>query len=224
MSTGASAFLEALPAVGREQVLATARRRRYSRGEVLVRQGDEATSLFIVEEGRAAVRYRTPGGEVVMLGVHGPGDVFGEMGVLVARHERTASVEALDDVVVRVLRAEDSAALRAAHVEVSDFLLAVLARRADRLTRLVAEGHYLAVEVRVARRLFEVARLFVEEAGINVPLTQAELAQLAGTTRPTANQVLKALERDGVLRVSRGRVEVRDLRELRARCAWSSHA
>ena len=43
-----------------------------------------------------------------------------------------------------------------------------------------------------------------------IPLTQEELAQLAGTTRPTANRVLRAAETAGVLKVARGRIEVLD--------------
>ncbi len=184
-----------------------------------MRQGDEGGSLHIIEAGRVAVRLVGPAGDVVILAVMGPGEVVGEMAVLVKRHERTATVQALDDVTVRTLRAEDFDRLRREHPEANDFLLHVLARRADRLSRRLVEAHHLPVDRRLARRLLEVGRLFAGGGRpVVLPLTQEEVAQLAGTTRPTANQVLKRLEADGVVRLVRGRVELRDVAELRRRC------
>lgn len=215
----APTMLDVLPRPGREQVLAAARQRRYARGETVLRQGDEASSLYIVETGHLGVRLLRPTGETVILAVMGPGDVIGEMAVVSSPHERTASVHALDDVTMRVLRAEEFDRLRRRHPEVNDFLLQVLARRTDRLSRLVAEAYHLPVDQRIARRLLEVGRLFVgERMPVVLPLTQDEVAQLAGTTRPTANQVLRGLEGEGVVRLERGRIELHDIAGLRGRC------
>lgn len=214
-------LLSALPEAGRERVLAAARRRTYADGDVLVRQGDEAASIYLLESGRVVVRYMTPSGDSVILGVMGPGEMLGEGGLFSGRQERSASVQAVGEVVARVLREDQLAALRAAHPEVDDFLLAALARRVDRLSRLVAEAHYVPVGRRVARRLFEAARAFADGPGpVVVPLTQDDLAALAGATRPTVNPVLRKLAADGVVRVLRGRVEVLDAKALRARCGW----
>ena len=82
----------------------------------------------------------------------------------------------------------------------------------------MVEAHHLPVEQRLARRLLEVGRLFAgERLPVVLPLTQDEIAQLAGTTRPTANQVLKRLEADGIVRLVRGRVELLDIAGLRRR-------
>jgi len=211
-------MFDALPEPGRDQVLTTARQRRYGRGELIVRQGDDAGALYIIETGRVAVRLLGSSGDNVILAVMGPGEVFGEMAVLVQRSERTASVQAIDVVTPRSLRREDFDLLRDKHHEVNDFLLQVLARRADRLSRLVFEAHHLPVERRLARRLLEVGRLFAgERMPVVLPLTQDEIAQLTGTTRPTANQMLKRLESDGIVRLVRGRVELRDIAALRKR-------
>lgn len=213
-----SSFLEALPEVGRDRVLAVAVPRRYQAKELVVRQGEPADALYLVESGSLVVRYTTASGDCVTLAVLGPGDVFGELGVLLDGHERTASTEAVDDVVVRVLGRDDFDALRREHVEVGDFLLILLARRSDRLSRLVAEAHHLPVDRRIARRLLEVGRHFSKGVlPVVVPLTQDDIAQLAGASRPTTNQVLKRLEAEGVLRLARGRVEILHVPGLRDR-------
>jgi CRP/FNR family transcriptional regulator, cyclic AMP receptor protein len=50
-----------------------------------------------------------------------------------------------------------------------------------------------------------------------VPITQDDLAGMAGTTRPTTNQVLQRLADEGVLTLGRGRIELRDVAALRRR-------
>ena len=57
-------------------------------GEMVVREGDYSYDLMIIEEGQAEVRH--DGRTIATLG---PGDFFGEMGVL-ERHRRNADVAA----------------------------------------------------------------------------------------------------------------------------------
>ncbi len=198
---GPPSFLEAIPERGRDRVLEASRRRAYGASDTVVNQGDKADSLYVIESGTLAARLTTPAGDAVMLSVMGAGDVFGEVGLLVEHQERTATIQALGPTVAHILRREDFNRLRSEHSEVNDFLLVLLARRTDRLSRLVAEAHYLPVDKRVARRLLETGRHFsLGVLPVVVPLTQDDIAQLAGTTRPTTNQVLKRLEAQGVIR------------------------
>ncbi|MGF1647518.1 MAG: Crp/Fnr family transcriptional regulator [Kineosporiaceae bacterium] len=218
-------FFADLPDPVRAAVLGAARRRRYEGGSLLLRQGDDALSLLVIESGRIAVRFGTPTGESVILAVMGAGEVVGELGLVDPGHERTASVVAIDDVVAWALRHDSVEHLRREHTGVDDFLLAVMARQVRRLTLMVAEALYVPAEQRVARRLSEAADAFAEpgagpDAGVTVPLTQEELAHLAGTSRSTANQALKSLERRHLVRVARGRVELLDVSGLRARGGW----
>jgi CRP/FNR family transcriptional regulator len=65
-------------------------------------------------------------------------------------------------------------------------------------------------------------QLIAEEAapdgrsGVTIRMTQADLAQLAGTSRESVSRFLATLERAGVVRVGRGRVTVVEPRRLRA--------
>ena len=190
--SAADAFEGSLPAAGRELVLSVARRRTYRAGEVVVRQGDDATSMYLIERGRVLVRLDDAGGDSLILGLLGPGDMFGELGLVGAQHERTATAEAVDDVSALALRADDFRRLRRDSTDVDDFVMAALARQVERLSRLLAEAMYVSVDRRVARRLYEAGRTFATADGpVVVPLTQEQVAQLVGTTRPTVNQSLK---------------------------------
>ena len=79
------------------------------------------------------------------------------------------------------------------------------------------EAMFVPADIRVLRRLLEVAQRFGENDGTRITLTQDDLASMAGSTRSTANRVLKRAEADGLLRLARGRIEILDVDELARR-------
>jgi CRP/FNR family transcriptional regulator, cyclic AMP receptor protein len=98
--------------------------------------------------------------------------------------------------------------------EVQLVLTDALVSEVRRLAAALVEALYLPVEQRVWRRLRDLAQIYREASGpVRVPLTQDDLAQLAGTTRSTVNRILRANE-ERVIRLARGRIEILDLKEL----------
>ncbi|MGI9595544.1 MAG: Crp/Fnr family transcriptional regulator, partial [Acidimicrobiales bacterium] len=85
-------------------------------------------------------------------------------------------------------------------------LVGMLDGRIRELNDLVLEARHRPADDRVRRRLVELNQLF----GTEIPLTQATLAALAGTTRPTTNGVLQSLQDDGILELRRGRIVLLD--------------
>jgi peroxiredoxin 2/4 len=69
----------------------------YHDGEVIVAEGDTAERFFVIARGEVAVTRRTPEGEQIELTTLGPGQFFGEVGLL-AETRRTATVRAIGDV------------------------------------------------------------------------------------------------------------------------------
>ena len=68
----------------------------------------------------------------------------------------------------------------------------LLGARIRRLNERLFEGLYVPADTRVMRRLFDVAELY----GYAIPLTQDDLAGLAGTRRATVNRVLRREEKE----------------------------
>src|SRR5919199_1293237 len=89
----------------RRAVISAARRRQFERGEVVFHEGDPAESMHLVVSGHLAVRVSTPDGERATLNVLGPGSHVGELALLGphSRHQRSATVVALDPAETRVL-------------------------------------------------------------------------------------------------------------------------
>jgi len=75
-------------------------------GEAIVEQGDPATHFYVLKSGAMEVSQRLPDGAERLIRTHGPGDTFGEVGIL-RRSPRTATIRAAGDAVVLQLPAEE---------------------------------------------------------------------------------------------------------------------
>jgi CRP/FNR family transcriptional regulator, cyclic AMP receptor protein len=196
------------------RLLAIARRRTFDRDEVVFHRGDPADCLHLIASGRFAVGITTPLGATALLGVRGPGDAFGEL-ALVARGEgrRSATVSALEPAETRSVLVGDFDRLRREHPSIDGLLVRILGERVRRLSEELTEAYYLSAEKRLLRRLVELGDLY---SG-TIPLPQEQLAELAGTSRATANHVLRELERRGVVELRRATVIVREPERLKER-------
>ena len=217
-------FLEGVPEEDRRRLLAATHRRRFARREVLFHEGDPGDTVHLLDRGRVAVRITTPLGDVATVRVRGPGAVIGELALLGGPTEtlprRTATVVALEKAETLSLHRDQFMALRASHPSVDAFLVNVLAEEVSRLSGLLVESLYVPADTRVLRRLVALAADYAEgdsAVGAEVPLTQEDLASLAGTSRATVNRVVGEAEKAGLVEVRRGRVIVLDPEGLAAR-------
>lgn len=200
------------------QVLAIARRRTFRRGEVVFHMDDPADSLHLIVSGRVAVRVQTALGDVAILTVLGAGEMFGELALIERDGRRSATVEALEDAETRSIHRPEFERLRAAHPQVADMLVGILATAVRRLSRHLLEALYVPVDIRVRRRLLELAEIYAPAgATATIPLRQEDLAGMAGTSRATVNRVLREEEARGAVRLERGRTTVVDRAGLAAR-------
>jgi CRP/FNR family transcriptional regulator, cyclic AMP receptor protein len=210
-------LLDVLDADTRRAVVEAARRRSWRRGEALFHEQDPGDSLHLIRQGHLAIRVSTPSGDVATLAILGPGDSCGEQALVSGQHRRTASAYAVDAAETLVLQREVFDGVRASHPGVDRLLVEVLAAQVRRLSTQVVEALYVPAESRVLRRLADVAEQFAagRPGPRSVPLTQEDLAAMAGTTRPTANKALRTAVEAGVVALGRGRAEVLDVEGLR---------
>lgn len=211
-------ILRSLGEEERRQVLASARRRRFARREVLFHEGDPGDTLHLIDKGRVAVRITTPLGDVATVDVLGRGEVVGVLAILAESGRRKATVAALEPTETLSLDRGQFLELRRAHRAVDQFLIDVLVRDVQRIDAQLMEALFVPVERRVLRRLLTLCDVY-EGAGeeIDIPLTQEDLASLAGTSRATANRVLRQLEDDKVVSLARNRIRILDQAQVARR-------
>jgi CRP/FNR family transcriptional regulator, cyclic AMP receptor protein len=208
-------LLRGLPAEDVRNLLSIARRRRFAKREVVFHRQDPADSLHLVAKGRFAIRVMTSLGETVTVAVRGPGDSFGEMALVGRDLRRAATVAALEEAETFSIFKDDFHRIRRQHPGVTDVLIAFLAGEVIRQNELLLEALYLPVERRVIRRLGELAEMYA--AAGEIPLTQEELAEMAGASRATVNAVLRQEQERGTIELRRGRITVTKSEELARR-------
>lgn len=70
--------------------------KKYKKGDVIIQQGDEGHSAFVIEKGRVEILIEKDKGLIQSLGTRGAGSIIGEMS-LIDNEPRTATVKALEE-------------------------------------------------------------------------------------------------------------------------------
>jgi CRP/FNR family cyclic AMP-dependent transcriptional regulator len=191
--------------------------RSFPKGTRVFHEGDHSDACYIIRGGSFRVTREHPDGRAITLANLGPGDIFGELAMLDGE-VRSASVEALSDGDLLALPAVDVRGLLARHPEITVKLVQALVRRLRQANERISRQSFQTVPSRVAGVL---SQLVAEEApwraqeGITIRMNQADLAQLAGTSRESVSRFLAELERAGVVEVGRGRVTIVEPPKLR---------
>jgi CRP/FNR family cyclic AMP-dependent transcriptional regulator len=193
--------------------------RSFPRETRVFHEGDAGDSCYIVREGSCRVTREHPDGRAITLATLGPGAIFGELAMLDGER-RSASVEATENTELLALPASDMRNLIRGHPEMAEKLVVALTRRLREANERISRQSFQTVPSRVAGVLNQ---LLAEEAvtplvrdGVTIRLRQADLAQLAGTSRESVSRFLATLERAGVVRVGRGLVTVLEPERLDA--------
>ncbi len=186
-------------------------RRTFRKGQIILRQGDEGDSLFVVVSGRVRIFTLSPDGHELSVMICDPGDFFGEMALL-SDEPRSANAEAMQRTEVLVLHRGAfrnhllSNPLTAIHI------IEILSQRLRRTTESAEELVTLSVPQRIARKLLELAERYgvPQEEGvmIDLDLSQEAIASLVGTTRESANRALSGLREQGIVQIERVRIRV----------------
>jgi CRP/FNR family transcriptional regulator len=102
------------------------------------------------------------------------------------------------------------------HPDIAVALVVALGRRLREANERLARQSFQTVQSRVATVLGDLVRQAQAESGggtetdVLIVATQAEVAQLAGSSRESASRFLAVLERAGIVSQGRGRLIVHD--------------
>jgi CRP/FNR family transcriptional regulator len=201
-----------------ERIAQLAVPRQFEPGQAVFREGDQSDTCYIVREGRARAVRSHGDGRTITLATFGPGDIFGELAMF-EDERRSATVEAIEPISVVAVLGGDMRRLMIEHPEISTRLVIALGRRLREMNERLSRQSFQTVQSRVAVVLGElVAQELAEGADgrdVLVTATQADLAQLAGSSRESASRFLAVLERAGVISQGRGRLVVHEPEALK---------
>jgi CRP/FNR family transcriptional regulator, cyclic AMP receptor protein len=210
-----------LPEATRRRLLDNARRMSFPADSFVFHEGQNGDSLYLVESGRVGIFAGGERGDPVLVSIVGPGEVFGELGLLAQDHLRAATAVALEQTQTLHIARQQIVPVLASDPAVPDFLIQMLLQRIHRLTMQVAEMAELDGPTRLFRQLVRLAETYeVSGRDAVIPLSQQNLASVTGLGLRMTNRVLNDARRDGVVTTGKRRIIVHDWDVVRRRAGW----
>jgi CRP/FNR family cyclic AMP-dependent transcriptional regulator len=180
--------------------------RAFPKNTVVVSEGDQTDSLYIVVSGRTKIYVSDDKGKEIVLNHAGPGEYFGEL--VLDGGPRSASVMTLEPTRFLVVPKADFTEFVAKSPEFSLHLIRKLIRRVRALTDNVKSLALMDVYGRVARMLLEMAKERDGALVIEDRPTQQDMASRVGASREMVNRILKDLSEGGYITVARDRITI----------------
>jgi CRP/FNR family cyclic AMP-dependent transcriptional regulator len=199
-----------------EELAQVAVPRSWLPGEAVFREGDTGDTCYVIRTGLVRVTRRHSDGRQITLAELREAEVFGELAMF-GGETRSATVEAVEPTSGVAILAGDLRRTMLAHPDIAVAMLGGLADRIRAANERLARQTFQTVEGRVASALLGQVEALSASAGAEQPprevlirATQAQIAQLSGSSRESASRFLAKLERAGVITTGRGKILVHE--------------
>jgi len=195
---------QALQAVARAAML-----RRVGRNAHVVRAGERTDFVYLILAGTLNVQVSDEEGREAILSVLGPGEMFGEMGVL-DDEARSATVMAVIPSVLVVLAKSDFKRCLKENFDVTHYVMRKLIQRLRMADRRIESLALLDVAGRVVRLLRDMAETLGGEQVVVRKPSKQDIAKMVGASREMVSRVVKDLELRGLIEMGEGRIVLRE--------------
>jgi CRP/FNR family transcriptional regulator, cyclic AMP receptor protein len=184
-------------------------RRSATRGSIIMAAGDPTDSLYIVLSGRLKVMMSDADGKEVILSILGPGEFFGEMG-LIDDSPRSASVVAIEPCELLAITRRDFKKCMVENFDMAQAVMRGLVRRLREADRKIGSLALLDVYGRVARLLLDMSETVEGEKIVTKRLPKQDIAKMIGASREMVSRVMKDLQMGGYIEVRGSNIVLRD--------------
>jgi CRP-like cAMP-binding protein len=176
------------------------------KGELILAEGDAPAAMYFVVSGAVKMFKTSPDGKEQILSIVRSGDSFNDVPTFDGS-PNTASAQAMVPSLLYSIGRSDLETIIRQHPQVAMNVSRVMAKQVRQLGTLVEDLSFKNVTSRVAKILLEHAS---DGSGERLRLTQQDMAAMAGTAREVVGRALKALEGEGVIKIDRHRIVVKD--------------
>ncbi len=191
---------ERLEPISRSAIL-----RNVSRGAIVLHAGDRTDNIYFVLSGNLKVLVSDEDGREVILTMMGPGEVFGEMGVL-DEDVRSATVLAVSSANLVVMSKGDFKRVMLDNAEVALQITRNLVQRLRQADRQIESLALLDVYGRVARLLLDMAEDVGGQKVVTRKISKQDIAKMIGASREMVSRVMKDLNVHGLIEETDGKV------------------
>jgi len=215
ITTVSTAVLKAVPLFSSfpedqlRMLAAVVTRKSTPRSATVMAGGDATDSLYIVLSGRLKVMMSDADGKEVILSILGPGEFFGEMG-LIDDSPRSASVVAIESCELLSITKRDFKKCLAENFEMAMAVMRGLVRRLREADRKIGSLALLDVYGRVARLLLDMSETVEGEKVVTKRLPKQDIAKMIGASREMVSRVMKDLQMGGYIEIRGSNIVLRD--------------
>ncbi len=214
----ADAWFACLPEALQESIVSHGTVRTFSKRAVISAQGSTPNAMCAVLEGRVRVTRLLADGEENLYHVGDPGFWFGPL-ALITNEKTTVAVVADTDVRIFVLQKAQFDRIVKEDPSCFRYFALLIAQRYAGVLRYISDSKLMSPEERVCARLAELLRLQrpsePQDGPITVKVSQVDLAAMVGVSRQTLNELLKKLERRGLVEIAFRSIRVANPERLR---------
>ncbi len=193
--------------------------RFYQNEECIYHQCEESTEIYQICSGCIRLCNYSEEGKEMVVASFKTGDCFGEMG-LIDSLPRSSHAIAVGDVCLRVLSKKHFQEMYDTYPEIAKQINLMLVHRVRLLWQYTEDASTLNLHQRLARTLMRLKHSHGEQEGNSnyyINTSHEELGRMLGASRQSISKELKALEKEGCIKVLYGKISIIDLVALNAR-------
>lgn len=178
--------------------------KEYVKGDVIFTEGNLASTLFFINEGKIKLYKYTKDGKEQILHVLSEGDFFGEL-ELIKPSKYGFNSKAIVDSKICTLTKDEMKEIIMRNPEIGIKVLETVGERLAKVESLVQNLATNDVDSRMAYLLIDLMEKYGEDVGSNIsiklPLSREEMANFIGVTRETISRKLKKFEDEELIKI-----------------------
>lgn len=184
--------------------------RRVPRHATVLQAGDRTDNLYLILTGDLKVEISDHEGREVILSMLGPGEMFGEMGVI-DDHPRSATVTTVEPCELIVITKSDFKRCLAENFDVSLYIMRSLVHRLRTADRKIESLALMDVYGRVARVLLDMAEAEDGSMVVKRKVSKQDIAKMIGASREMVSRVMRDLQDRHLITEGNGRIVLHNL-------------
>jgi CRP/FNR family cyclic AMP-dependent transcriptional regulator len=174
--------------------------RRFKKKATIFFQDDDSDAFYFIDQGQVKVQVLSQSGRINLLRILGPGEYFGELGLLDAK-PRSTTVETLVDTQLTIISKTQFLACLMNNAMLSNKFIPVLTERIRSLTNELTVSRVNNAYFCLRTKLYDLASKQSDGTYlIEQKFTQQELGEFVGTARENINRFIKGLKQGGYIK------------------------
>ena len=182
-------------------------KKTYPKNMIVVSEGDESDSLYIIESGKVKAIVNDEEGKEITLNIHGPGEYFGELS-LIDGDPRSATIITREKTKFIIITRNDFKELLFSNAAISYSFLKGLTRLLRQSTHKIENLAFLDVYGRIRKVLLDFAAPEKDKLVIQEKLTHQEIANLISASREMVSKILKELSDGGYITIEKKQITI----------------